>query len=116
MKNWFRACITALVFCVSRQSLMAQYAWPTDAGRVMTSSLGEYRSGHFHMGLDFKTWGREGYRVFAIEDGWISRIKTSPFGYGKALYLQLDDGRLVVYAHLSRFTPRLIPLLSVAAT
>jgi len=80
----------------------------------MTSSLGEYRPGHFHMGLDFKTWGREGYRVFAIEDGWIARIKTSPFGYGKALYLQLDDGRLAVYAHLSAYAPRLVPLLQEA--
>lgn len=106
--------LTAVIFVFLWQTVAAQYAWPTDAGRVITSSIGEYRPGHFHMGLDFKTWGREGYRVFAIEDGWIARIKTSPYGYGKALYLQLDDGRLAVYAHLSAYAPRLVPLLQEA--
>jgi hypothetical protein len=30
-------------------------------------------------------------------------MRMSPYGYGKALYIQQDGGPLVVYAHLSRF-------------
>jgi hypothetical protein len=30
-------------------------------------------------------------------------MRMSPFGFGKALYIKLDSGQLVVYAHLSRF-------------
>ncbi|MFO7767551.1 MAG: M23 family metallopeptidase, partial [bacterium] len=70
----------------------------------MTSSFGEFRPGHIHAGLDVKTWGRIGVPMLAVSDGWIRRVRTSPWGYGKALYLQLLDGRTAVYAHLDRFT------------
>ena len=89
-----------------RDSMMAQQvAWPTDASRLMTSSFGEFRPGHFHAGIDVKTWGQEGYRVFAVEDGSIINVRVSPYGYGKVIYHQLDDGHTVVYAHLSNFAP-----------
>ncbi len=88
--------------------------WPTDASRVMNSSFGEYRPGHFHLGLDIKTWGREGYRIFALDSGWVSRITTSPYGYGRCVFLTLHSGETVVYAHLSRFASRLVPLVAEA--
>lgn len=88
--------------------LQAQkYKWPTDASRAIASSFCEYRSGHFHAAIDIKTWNREGYKVFAIEDGRIVRITMSPFGAGKALYVKLKDGRTAVYFHLQKFTPTL---------
>ena len=83
------------------------YLWPTDASRVMTSSFGEYRPGHFHAGIDFSTWGQTGYRVVAIGDGYISRISVSPYGYGRAIYLKLDSGETVVYGHLSKFNSKI---------
>ncbi|HHM24124.1 MAG TPA: M23 family metallopeptidase, partial [Bacteroidetes bacterium] len=73
----------------------------------LTSSFGEYRPGHFHAGLDIKTWGKEGYRVFATRDGYIYRVRISPFGYGKVIYQKLDTGEIAVYAHLQRFAPGL---------
>lgn len=73
----------------------------------MTSSFGEFRSGHIHAGLDVKTWGRIGVPMLAVADGWVRRVRTSPWGYGKALYLELQDGRTAVYAHLDRFTEEL---------
>ena len=79
------------------------YVWPTNASRLMTSSFCEYRAGHFHAGIDIKTWGEEGYDVYAIQSGTIQRIRVSPYGYGKAIYLKLDNGLTVVYGHLSRF-------------
>jgi murein DD-endopeptidase MepM/ murein hydrolase activator NlpD len=77
--------------------------WPLDAPPVLTSSFGEFRATHFHAGLDLGTGGRVGVACRAVDGGSIVRMRMSPFGYGKALYLQLDSGPLVVYAHLSRF-------------
>ncbi len=73
----------------------------------MTSSFAESRNGRFHAGIDIKTWGQTGYKVFAVGDGFISRIRVSPFGYGRALYLTLDTGEHVVYGHLKSFTPEI---------
>ena len=80
------------------------YVWPLDAPPALTSTYAEYRSGRFHAGLDVKTWGKEGYTCLAVADGFVWRVRTSPWGYGKAVYLKLDDGRTAVYAHLSAFT------------
>src|SRR5690625_2760157 len=56
------------------------YLWPTDASPYISSTFGETRAAHFHAGLDIRTWGQEGYRVFATRDGIISRISTGPTG------------------------------------
>lgn len=84
----------------------ADYQWPTTAKPALTSSFGEYRKGgRLHAGIDLKTWGRVGYPVLAVDDGYVWRVRTSPWGYGKAVYLRLGDGRTAVYAHLSAFDP-----------
>ena len=81
--------------------------WPVDAPPALTSTFGEYRPGHFHSGIDLKTYGKVGLPCRAIVDGSVIRVKLSPGGYGKALYLKLNDGRIAVYAHLDDFTPEL---------
>ena len=45
-----------------------------------------------------------GKPVFAMDDGYVSRINVSPGGFGKALYITHPDGRMTVYGHLERFT------------
>jgi len=85
-------------------ALSQPYLWPTNASRYMSSGFCEYRPGHFHAALDIKTWNREGYPCYAIDDGKILKIRISPFGYGKALYIRLKDGRITVYGHLQRFS------------
>jgi len=84
-------------------SAFQDYQWPTNASRYITSSFGEYRERRFHTGFDIKTWGRNGYRVYAVESGYVWRIRISPYGYGKALYLKLNDGNYAVYGHLRNF-------------
>lgn len=37
----------------------------------------------------------------AAADGYISRIKISPYGYGKAIYIDHPNGNTTVYGHLS---------------
>ena len=82
---------------------LSDYSWPTDAGRVMTSTFAEFRRSHFHGGIDVSTGNRTGYRVFATRDGYVARISVSPNGYGKMLYVRHHDGYYTTYAHLARF-------------
>ena len=73
---------------------------PLDIPLDVSGSFGELRSNHFHSGLDFKTKGIEGLPVYAAGDGYISRIKISTFGYGKAIYITHPNGYTSVYGHL----------------
>ena len=90
-----------------RSQTAQKYLWPTDASTYMSSSFCEFRDGHYHSAIDIKTWVREGYKCFAIDDGKIERIRMSPFGYGKVVYLRLNDGNVAVYAHLQRFNNKI---------
>ncbi len=78
------------------------YRWPLDLPRELTSSFGEFREGRFHAGIDLRTGGI-GKPVYASLDGHVSRLRCSPWGYGKAVYLRLVDGNSIVYAHLDGF-------------
>ena len=79
------------------------YVWPTNASKVLTTVFGEERSRRFHAGIDVRTYGKIGNQLYAVGNGYISRIKVSPDGYGKTLYLKLDDGNTAVYAHIDEF-------------
>jgi len=106
--------VIVLFFFLTYNLLFSQHVvWPTDASQLMTSSFGEYREGHIHAGIDIKTWGKEGYRVFAIDRGSIFKVRVSPYGYGKAIYLLLDSGITVVYGHLSHFSEELERLIKI---
>lgn len=79
------------------------YAWPLDLPRQVTSSFAEYRTGRFHAGIDLRTGGI-GIPVRASGEGYISRVRCGPWGYGKAVYLRMNDGRSSVYGHLDDFS------------
>jgi hypothetical protein len=79
------------------------YSWPTDASRKVTSSFAEYRSAHFHGGIDISTNGHAGYKVLAARDGFVYRISIAPNGYGKMLFIRHNDGYVTTYAHLQTF-------------
>ncbi|HRW63920.1 MAG TPA: M23 family metallopeptidase, partial [Bacteroidales bacterium] len=76
---------------------------PVDFPIYLSGNFGEIRAEHFHSGIDIKTQGVEGKKIFAIENGHISRIKISANGYGKTLYIEHPNGYTSVYAHLSRY-------------
>ncbi|MCB2210708.1 M23 family metallopeptidase [bacterium] len=81
--------------------------WPTDISRRITSTYGEYRADRFHAGLDFSINGSIGAPAYAIDNGHISRIKTTFNGYGRVIYFTLDSGDIAVYAHLDGFEDRI---------
>jgi murein DD-endopeptidase MepM/ murein hydrolase activator NlpD len=78
-----------LYFCLlflaaTTESLRAQ-EWrnPFDFPILLSGNFGELRNDHFHAGIDFKTRNMEGAPVHAIQDGYVSRITISPWGYGQ---------------------------------
>ncbi len=76
---------------------------PLNIPLVLSGTYCELRPNHFHAGIDIKTNGSEGYRVYSAADGYVSRVKVQSGGYGKAIYVRHPNGYTTVYAHLSKF-------------
>ena len=85
----------------------AYYSDPLKIDLLLSASFAELRSNHFHSGIDIKTQGATGLPVYAVADGYISRIAVSPTGFGKALYINHSNGTTSVYGHLERFAPEI---------
>lgn len=95
--------VLTATFTVSAQD--DYYIFPIDAPPLLSANFGELRANHFHSGIDIKTGGVEGAKVYAAADGYISRIGIKPSGYGRVLYIAHPNGTTTVYAHLREFTP-----------
>lgn len=96
------------------QSVLSNgWEWPMRIDPRLSATFGELRSGHFHAGIDIKTRQREGEPVYTISSGKVIRISVSPFGYGKAIYIQHDNGFISVYGHLQRFTSKIDSIIKV---
>ncbi len=76
---------------------------PLDPPLRLTGNFGEYRSNHFHAGLDFSTWSEPCRPVYAPLAGYFERVRVSGAGYGRSLYLTAPDGRTLVFGHLDAF-------------
>jgi hypothetical protein len=86
---------------------MDYFSNPIDEKIILSGTFAELRTNHFHSGIDIKTKGIEGLNVFSSAEGYVSRIKVSHFGYGKALYITHPNGFTTVYAHLKKFSPKI---------
>lgn len=78
---------------------------------ALAGSFGEIRGNHFHSGIDFRTNQREGYPVYAVADGYISRLRVQNSGFGQALYINHPNGFTTVYGHLQRFAPKIASIV-----
>lgn len=67
----------------------------------LSANYAELRKNHFHAGLDMRTQQRTGLKVVAPQEGYVSRINISAYGYGKAIYIEHPNGYTTVYGHLS---------------
>ncbi|MBQ6729486.1 MAG: M23 family metallopeptidase [Bacteroidales bacterium] len=95
--------ILSVPLCAVAQEF-PKYGKPVDIPIYLSATFGELRPNHLHAGLDIKTQGVEGKKIYAVADGYISRIGVSPYGYGNVLYITHYDGYTSVYAHLQRFS------------
>ncbi|RFN58050.1 M23 family metallopeptidase [Marixanthomonas ophiurae] len=101
----FIFCFLLVGFTAYGQKSIPQdyFSNPLEIPLILSGSFGELRSNHFHSGLDIKTQQRTGLPVYAPADGYVSRIKVSHYGYGKALYIKHPNGYTTVYAHLQNY-------------
>lgn len=84
-----------------------QFIYPMEGYYSLAGTFGELRTDHFHGGIDIKTRRRIGVPIRAVADGYVYRVKTRTYGFGKAAYLKHEDGTFTAYAHLSRFSDKL---------
>lgn len=83
-----RAITSVLLLFVLSSSALGDYLWPLPYGNDLTSIFGSARNRRYHAGIDVRTGGVDGKEVLAPADGYLMRVRTSYFGYGKALYLR----------------------------
>lgn len=75
---------------------------PMDTPLYLSAPFGSLRDNHFHSGMDIRTYEKEGLPVYAVAEGYVSRIKISSGGYGKAVYIDHPNGYTSVYGHLQK--------------
>ncbi len=80
---------------------------PLNIPMQLVANFGELRANHWHMGLDIRTMKRENLSVYAAADGYISKVKIEPGGFGRAIYINHPKGYTTLYAHLNNFSPAL---------
>ncbi len=104
-------CAAVMLTCLSVESLSQpheeheNFHEPLNIPLYLSGNFGEIRSTHFHTGIDIKTQQETGLKVYAVYDGYISRINLQSGAYGKSLYITHTNGYVSVYAHLSKFMP-----------
>jgi len=99
--------LLTLPFSISAHNIPKNYfRSPVNFKITLSGTFAELRNNHFHSGIDIRTF-TTGKKVYAIAEGKVSRIKISAGGYGKALYIDHPNGYTSVYAHLSKFSPKI---------
>jgi murein DD-endopeptidase MepM/ murein hydrolase activator NlpD len=102
MKAIYFLLLFATVVSAQNQYPKDYFRPPLDIPMQLSGNFGELRPNHFHAGFDFKTNQKEGLNVYAAADGYVSRIKISTVGYGKAIYITHANGYTTVYGHLQK--------------
>ncbi|ABR31597.1 peptidase M23 [Thermosipho melanesiensis] len=101
MKKFFQVILLLFSFLS-----IANFIPPVDDS-YLTSSFAEFRSTgnlpHFHGGIDFSTFSKEGIPIKAIYEGYVVRIELNDPIYGNVIVLQHPNGYRSLYAHLSSF-------------
>ena len=98
------------LFCFSvkaQNSIKNYFSAPVKIPIYLSGTFGELRNNHFHTGIDIKTQEKTRFPVYAVNDGYVSRINISESGYGLAIYLNHPEEKSSVYGHLSKLSPEL---------
>ena len=104
-KSFLLLCLLSILFRLNSQEYNLNS--PIDLPLNLSGTFGEFRSSHFHYGLDITTNKKSGYEVYSIDSGSIIRVRVSTSGYGKAVYIDHSNGLTSVYAHLKEFSPKI---------
>ncbi|GAK55995.1 peptidase family M23 [Candidatus Vecturithrix granuli] len=102
----FHLCSFTLIHAQTRYS----WYYPLEIKAGLSSNFGEFRGDRVHTGIDLRTNGQNGYKVYAIDDGVITRLAVQKYGFGNALYIEHPNGLMSVYGHLERFENKTLGL------
>ncbi len=95
--NFFLSCLFSQTYPQN------DFISPVGDKMLISGDFGEIRSNHFHSGVDFRTRVNPKGEIFAVADGYVSRINVSAWGYGNAVYITHNNGYKSVYGHLEYF-------------
>ena len=110
MKSFFICVLlTVSTFLIAQVEYQKGYfRSPVDHTIRVSGSFAELRPNHFHAGLDIKPNPKGGKNyIYAVADGYISRINIKESGYGQAVYIAHDNGYTSVYVHLDKLSEKL---------
>ena len=88
-----------MLLLISRAKAQTDFIFPLKGKALLTGNYGEVRPNHFHAGIDFRTHAVNHLPIYAVADGYVSRIKVSTNGYGNVLYITHANGLVSVYGH-----------------
>lgn len=113
IKSYITTLLTFILILVSINLLSQQknhpknyFRAPVDFTMTLSGNFAELRNNHFHSGIDIRTF-TTGKKIYAAADGFVSRIKVSAGGYGKAIYIDHPNGYTSVYGHLDHFNKKI---------
>ncbi len=90
------------IFLNAQEAPHSEFSSPFEFPLLLSGNFGEIRTNHFHAGIDIKTQGVSGKRLFSLADGYISRIRIT-HGSGYVLHVTHDNGFTTINRHLSGF-------------
>ncbi len=110
-------CVSVVIMLclISNIPANAEEGWffPLEVKAGISSNFGEFRGNRVHTGVDLRTNGVTGYKVYAIQSGKVVRLCVKKLGFGNAIYIQHPNGQMSVYAHLDRFVEEGLGLRSI---
>lgn len=95
--------ITAFTFTQQHTYPQDYFRSPVDYAMKLSGTFGELRPNHFHAGIDIKPLKGVGDNIYAVADGYVSRVKALPNSYGNVVYIDHPNGYTSVYAHLYKY-------------
>lgn len=108
----------ATITVIAQPTLIKTREYPVDYFRnplaippQASGTFGELRSTHFHAGDDYRTQQRVGLPIFAVADGYVSRIRVQIGGGGNSVYVNHPNGFTSVYLHMHEFNPQLAAIV-----
>jgi hypothetical protein len=108
--------IAVFLYCTSganaQDSPYPTFNSPINYPMSLSGTFGEIRRSGFHFGVDLRSqWTDDEDYIHSIGPGYITRLRSSPGGYGNAVYINHPNGYTSVYAHLDRFSPEIEKLV-----
>lgn len=113
MKYYILCILTVLnfsgAFSSNLKPFRPKFLSPLNIPIALSGNFGEFRSNHFHSGVDIKTQHRTGLPVFAMADGYVSRVRVTA-GSGYMLDIAYGHGISSIYRHLDGFVDEITAL------